>query len=1177
MADIRKVQFRGLRGPGLTDEDQINLDAKVEEAAGYADTAAEQLGLVNAARADALTDINTAITDANAELDGKVTSADASVIAAAAQAEAARQAAAAIKPIGGSLRLPYDNNSQFPLQENIPGISNTGQKGWVTQAFASRTAHPLRFNVDSCFCGVVELDDRLYPDVAMRLGGMASLSPGSGLGWAWTYYSATSGSNDALRLQQRRFSFYLNSGSGANITVWSRQKPRHWRRVAAVLHRNSNVFRVDLWNLQTGEILTGTGTDNAAFLAELSVTNANINITQGATSGTLPTAFGLGAILINNALQPAAQPLTESASMMSHGLTFYAEEAVTNADLQAIFAGAHPTTVITASAIKWLRKFSLDPNSVKKDALVTGDTTVDSVLNGRYSAGSDLIPKGAGTATIDPAPRHRYIYGVKPGRKSYPVPVSGKCWPTEDSTVEVRWVDATGNVVRDWTPVATVMAPGAWQGATNKVGGTGGATGTYALGITGDGTGAAGRFTVTSGSLNTILVDSPGSGYTTMAFDFSAASGLTGASATPALSPADTSNWAGIIDTPLHREFCFKEVRLRGKSGAIGASFIDGSQSVVGYKWLLVGQSQLANGLASTGQNTQYSGIPANLTRLATNYYTANLPQYTTVEPLGLRIGADQYKALAIEMNRWADAPFEIVVAAQGGTGPGDLLENHYVAQTASGMYDQLLDLVAAGGSDYSGVLMGWHTDLTDEGGRFAQAMLEGFWLGRGPMAYAIPDHFFGRATFSGTTMTVNSVMRGTLTVGTTIRILYENGGRQTPLDTTITALGTGSGGTGTYTLSAAVTPSDPTNEVSIIGLHEQPGVDPVFSGYITGGSAATLVVTSMTSGTLQVGDRIIATSGGAQSSPLSFIKIFATGTGGVGNYTLSAGAALGSSGSPVTFKAIRGTSKRIAAVMDVVAKGTPIFYMPPTRHNSPTVVGSASDFDLTSAQPYVEGVKQGGVGAARDSGVAWAKNRGYPVGVHAIDYTQPDAYHPDNTANGKIIVGRELAITLAKCQELVKIGQPAVLAGTGKFTDGTRNKFRFQVDCPNYGRLRSGDGLGVVTPCVELSRDAGVTWSRSKHTAAVNPTSGGTLPGDIVEVTVTDALYRVAGLRYRVLSGGPFAWGVDNSPNTISAPEAEANDAAINKMLYEEIDIITGRPGLCVAPSQSIYTVADA
>jgi hypothetical protein len=126
-----------------------------------------------------------------------------------------------------------------------------------------------------------------------------------------------------------------------------------------------------------------------------------------------------------------------------------------------------------------------------------------------------------------------------------------------------------------------------------------------------------------------------------------------------------------------------------------------------------------------------------------------------------------------------------------------------------------------------------------------------------------------GTASFYGyissTTLTVTQVTSGTLAVGQTIS------GTGITVGTTITALGTGSGGTGTYTISTSQT----TGAIITASL-----------------SGTTLTVTAI-SGTLVVGQLIIGTG---VTSNLT-ITAFVSGTGGVGTYTVSSSAS-GSLGS---------------------------------------------------------------------------------------------------------------------------------------------------------------------------------------------------------------------------------------------------------------------------------------
>lgn len=106
------------------------------------------------------------------------------------------------------------------------------------------------------------------------------------------------------------------------------------------------------------------------------------------------------------------------------------------------------------------------------------------------------------------------------------------------------------------------------------------------------------------------------------------------------------------------------------------------------------------------------------------------------------------------------------------------------------------------------------------------------------------------------TVLTVSAVTGGVLRIGQVIS------GTGVTAGTTITALGTGTGGTGTYTVSASQT---------------------VASTTITA-TGTTMDVTAVTSGSLAVGDPISGT--GVTSG--TTIAALGTGTGGVGTYILS-------------------------------------------------------------------------------------------------------------------------------------------------------------------------------------------------------------------------------------------------------------------------------------------------
>jgi len=119
----------------------------------------------------------------------------------------------------------------------------------------------------------------------------------------------------------------------------------------------------------------------------------------------------------------------------------------------------------------------------------------------------------------------------------------------------------------------------------------------------------------------------------------------------------------------------------------------------------------------------------------------------------------------------------------------------------------------------------------------------------------------------SGTTLTVTSINSGTIAVG---QHFFAIGALQ---ETVITALGSGSGGVGTYTLGLSQTLASSQMYTS------SPGA--VITSSISG---TTLTVTAVTSGTLFVGQTIQGTGVTTQT----IITALGTGTGGVGTYTVN-------------------------------------------------------------------------------------------------------------------------------------------------------------------------------------------------------------------------------------------------------------------------------------------------
>jgi hypothetical protein len=112
--------------------------------------------------------------------------------------------------------------------------------------------------------------------------------------------------------------------------------------------------------------------------------------------------------------------------------------------------------------------------------------------------------------------------------------------------------------------------------------------------------------------------------------------------------------------------------------------------------------------------------------------------------------------------------------------------------------------------------------------------------------------------SIAGTTLTVSAVTTGVLTVGQSIS------GTNVTAGTTITAILTGTGGVGTYTVSASQT---------------------VASTTITG-SGGTLTVTAVGSGAIGIGDAL----SGSGVTAGTYVNGLLTGTGGVGTYAVNVG-----------------------------------------------------------------------------------------------------------------------------------------------------------------------------------------------------------------------------------------------------------------------------------------------
>lgn len=140
----------------------------------------------------------------------------------------------------------------------------------------------------------------------------------------------------------------------------------------------------------------------------------------------------------------------------------------------------------------------------------------------------------------------------------------------------------------------------------------------------------------------------------------------------------------------------------------------------------------------------------------------------------------------------------------------------------------------------------------------------------------------------STTTLTVASVSAGTIAVGQVI-----SGTGVTP-GTIITALGTGTGNTGTYTISVSQTIASST---ALTAANVPTPAFAASAAYITTSAGVdTLHIATLTSGEVLIGQQVFGTGVAANT----VITALGSGVGGTGTYTLNtSGQTVASSGSP--------------------------------------------------------------------------------------------------------------------------------------------------------------------------------------------------------------------------------------------------------------------------------------
>lgn len=298
--------------------------------------------------------------------------------------------------------------------------------------------------------------------------------------------------------------------------------------------------------------------------------------------------------------------------------------------------------------------------------------------------------------------------------------------------------------------------------------------------------------------------------------------------------------------------------------------------------------------------------------------------------------------------------------------------------------------------------------------------------------------------TDTGKTLTVTAVTSGTLGVGDTIT------GTGVTSGTTITALGTGKGGTGTYTVSTA---------------------QHVASETITDANK-TLTVTKVTSGTLYVGDLITGTGVTAGTT----ITALGTGKGGTGTYTLSVSQSVPSEAltDPQPIAAYNASSNPPTTT-------PPIYLIVPLETTYQTGSGALNSGDpLVSAAYYPSGCSGvsviGGVGTYYADAVTAAENYlaangrpGVPKYIILLSDGDANAVTPNISA----------AKSTNECHAAITAATNAQTAGLSASPPFTTTVITIAYGAPTTSGAGGGCdtdlGSNAITPCQTLLKMASV------------------------------------------------------------------------------------------------------
>lgn len=223
----------------------------------------------------------------------------------------------------------------------------------------------------------------------------------------------------------------------------------------------------------------------STFLFEVYAKGALVaSVTQAV--GAFATSARIGSNLLIGHMASSAGAALSSGGIAgfpgSIGLIGHYVGANAQSDFEAISAGVHPLTQLTAASWRQYRDLvDVSAGSLAKPSAATGDATAAFTSTGTgFGRGSNILPIQTGAGWIE----HNFVadgfvWGRIAAQNSRSVTFAGTASAAlAGETVQMRFFDdATGQLTLIWTNVGTIGAGGAWSGAVTlpKNNGWGGA------------------------------------------------------------------------------------------------------------------------------------------------------------------------------------------------------------------------------------------------------------------------------------------------------------------------------------------------------------------------------------------------------------------------------------------------------------------------------------------------------------------------------------------------------------------------------------------------------------------------------------------------------------------------------------------------------------------------------